>query len=196
MELGGQAFEKSLLHFEKKEYKKAEKYIDELLEADPQFQRGWFLKGVILEETGRASEAEKYFEKAGNLYNMWFRLALQLGESDPQKAIGYFDRVLQMNPYDYLALFNKGLLCEKAGMTDEAKKCFQSIAAGKEVFSRIIVPLGFMIFLSVGGVLMFQKGDRTLSLLVLGMAGFCVIWLKRDLRTTLTLFSKKRQYGK
>ncbi len=47
--------EKMLLHYEKKEYSSAEKLADELLASQPTFHKAWFLKGVILEETGRTS---------------------------------------------------------------------------------------------------------------------------------------------
>ena len=57
----GQLLEEALLHFEKKEYVKAGKLVDELLASNPEFHRGWFLKGVILEETGRPAEAEKCY---------------------------------------------------------------------------------------------------------------------------------------
>lgn len=61
----GQLLEEALLHFEKKEYVKAGKLVDELLASNPEFHRGWFLKGVILEETGRPAEAEKCYRRRG-----------------------------------------------------------------------------------------------------------------------------------
>jgi predicted Zn-dependent protease len=67
-----------LSHYEKKEYASAEKAADELIAAHPDFNHGQFLKAVILEETGRAPEAEKFYEKAGNRFTLWYRLAMQL----------------------------------------------------------------------------------------------------------------------
>jgi tetratricopeptide (TPR) repeat protein len=190
----GQLLEKILDYYEKKEYVKAEECADELLAGNPNFHRALFLKGVILEETGRGSEAEKYFSKAGSLYTLYFRLALQLDKGDPERALVYYDRVLGMNPWDNAAMFHKGLLCERLGRKDAARECFGKIRAGKELFSRIAVPLGFMIFLLVGGIMMTTKEEKILGMLTIGMSVFCLIWLKRDAGMALKMFSKKREY--
>lgn len=173
---------------------KAGKLVDELLASNPEFHRGWFLKGVILEETGRSAEAEKCYQKAGNIFNMWFRLALQLEESDPEKALSYYDRVLQGDQRHNMVWLNKGLLYEKMGRTGEAGKCFRSLVPAREILSRIIVPVGFMAFLIGGAIAMFQRGNRTMSLLVAAAAVFCLLWLKRDAGTAVKMLLKKRQY--
>lgn len=190
----GELLEKTLLHFEKKEYDEAEKLVDELLAANPDFHRGWFLKGVILEETGRSAEAGKCYDKGGNLFNMWFRLALQLEESDPERALSYYDRVLQGDQKHNMVWLNKGLLYEKMGRTGEAGKCFRNLAPAREILSRIIVPVGFMAFLIGGTIAMFQRGNRTMSLIVAGAAVFCFFWLRRDAGTAVTMFLKKSKY--
>ena len=186
--------EKMLLHYEKKEYSSAEKLADELLASHPTFHKAWFLKGVILEETGRRSEAEKMYEKAGNLFTMWIRLALQLHDVDPDRAIEYYERVLQLDRTFNLALLNKGLLYEKMGKLDEARACFRNLSPIKEVFSKIVIPGGFMALLIGSGIVLVEKGDKIIPIFVFASALVCFLWLKRDAGVALKMLPKKRKY--
>jgi tetratricopeptide (TPR) repeat protein len=166
-----------------------------LLSGNPQFHRGWFLKGVILEETGRNDDAQRCYAKAGSLFNMWFRLALQLQESDPQRALVYYDRVIEMDHTSGMALLNKGMLHEKLGDLEKAKECFKKLSPKREIFSRIVSPAGFLLFLLIGGIMMISRGERILSLFAFASAGICFFWLKRDAGTAITMFRKKKQYS-
>jgi len=195
VESTGQLLEDALASYEKREYAKAEKFVDALLEGNPQFHRGWFLKGVILEETGKEDVARKCYAKAGSLFNMWFRLALQLQESDPERALVYYARVLEMERNFSMALLNKGMLHEKLGEREKAKECFKSLSPKRELFSRLVSPAGFLLFLLVGGIMMFAKGERTFSLFAFASALICFFWLKRDAGTAIAIFRKKRQYS-
>ena len=195
MESIGQLLEDALASYEKKEYGRAEKLVDMLLEGNPQFHRGWFLKGVILEETGKADVAQRCYAKAGSLFNMWFRLALQLQESDPERALVYYDRVLEMDPNFSMVLLNKGLLHEKLGDQGKAKECFEKMSPKREILSRVVSPAGFLLFLLIGGIMMISRGERTLSLFAFASALICLFWLKRDAGTAITMFRKKRQYS-
>ncbi len=196
MQAIGELLQKALFHFEKKEYDEAGKVLDELLSANPEFHRGWFLMGVIYEETGRSAEAEECYRKGGNLFNMWFRLAIQLEENDPERALSYYDRVLQGYQQNNLVWFNKGLIHEKAGRTGEAGKCFRNLTPAREILSRVIVPVGFMGFLIGGAIAMLRRGNTAMALLVALGAAFCLFWLKRDAGTAVQMFLKKRKYGK
>lgn len=189
----GTLLEATLEHFEKREYGDAKELVDALLAANPDFHRGWFLKGVILEETGRQDDAQACFDKAGNVYHMWFRLALQIQEKDPEKALRYYDRVLQGDDQNNMTLLNKGLIYEKMGKADEARSCFRRMAPSREIFSNVLIPLGFMIFLVSAGIVMVQRGEKGLSVLVLLSAVFCLFWLKRDAGTALRMFLKKHR---
>jgi tetratricopeptide (TPR) repeat protein len=126
---------------------------------------------------------------------MWFRLALQLQESDPQRALVYYDRVLEMDHTSGMALLNKGMLHEKLGDLEKAQKCFKKLSPKREIFSRIVSPAGFLLFLLIGGIMMFSRGERILSLFALASAGICFFWLKRDAGTAITMFRKKKQYS-
>ena len=189
----GKLLEATLEHFEKGEYGNAKELVDTLLAANPDFHRGWFLKGVILEETGRQDDAQKCFDKAGNIYHMWFRLAMQVQETDPEKALRYYDRMLQGDDQNNMAWFNKGLIYEKMGKTDEARSCFRMLTPSREIFSKVFIPLGFMIFLISAGIVMIQRGEKGLSVLVILSAVFCLFWLKRDAGTALRMFLKKHK---
>ena len=186
--------EKIIAHYEKKEYGASEKAADELLASHPDFHRGQFMKAVILEETGRVREAEKHYEKAGNRFTLWSRLAMQLQESDPQRAIIYYERVTKMDPQNNLLWFNLGNLYETMGRRDDARRCFRNLAPVREIMSRILIPLGFLIFLVSGGVMMIQRGEKALSIVVIASAVFCLFWLKRDAGKAVQMIVKKNKY--
>lgn len=188
--------EKVLFYYERKEYADAEKAVGDLLAAAPDFHRGWFLKGIILEETGRADQAEECFVKSSNAHTLMVRLALQLQDKDPERARIYFDRVLEHDPGNNVMQYQRGLFYEKLGDAEEAAKSFRRIAAVREIMSRIFIPGGFLIFLLAGAMAMFQKGERVLSWVVLASALFCLVWMKRDSGLAIKMFLKKRKYSR
>ena len=194
MESIGKLLDKAIIHYEKKEYSDAQKAIDELLSSHPDFHRAQFLKAVILEETGRSDEAEKHYAKAGNKFTLWVRLALQLHDTDPERAIMYYERTSKMDPQNNLIWFNLGNLYEKMRRFDEARKCFSNLSPAREIASRIFIPLGFMIFLIAGAILMIQRGEKALASLVIASAVFCLIWLKRDGGKAVQMLGKKNKY--
>lgn len=195
MESVRELLEETLRHYEQKNYKGAEKSVNALLAADPNFHRGWFLKGIILEETGRTAEAQDCFSKAGNVYTLTARLALQLQESDPQRAHTYFDRALSMDPKNNFLWFHRGLLFEKMGNREEARKSYKKLSLAKEVFSKVFIPVGFMVILLVSAIVMMRMGERVFLWFVLVSAIFCIFWIKRDAGTALQMVRKKRSYS-
>ncbi|MBS1113046.1 MAG: Tetratricopeptide 1 repeat-containing protein [Nitrospirae bacterium] len=194
MEAVGKQLETILMHYEQKDYVSAEKLLDNLLLSHPNFHRAWFLKGVVLEETGKKDQAAKYYDKAGNCFTLWFRLAMQLQEVDPQRAMVYFDRVSEMDKKNNMIWFYKGMVSEKLGNIEEARRCFRNLSPLREFFSRIVIPSGFMIFLIIGTVMMIKSGETALSLIVLASAVFCMFWLKRDAGQAVQMLIKKKQY--
>ena len=193
MESAGKVLERTLSHYEKKEYAEAEKSVDELIASYPDFHRGQFLKAVILEETGRGPQAEKHYEKAGNRFTLWYRLAMQLQDVDPERAIVYYKRVSAMDPQNNMAWFNLGGLYEKMGRADEARRCYRNLSPAKEAVARILIPLGFIIFLVSGAVMMVQRGEKGLTAVVVASAVFCLYWLKRDGGRAIQMIMKKRK---
>jgi tetratricopeptide (TPR) repeat protein len=183
-------------YYEKKEYDAAERAVDSLLVSHPDFHRGQFMKAVILEETGRAVDAERHYEKSGNRYTLWGRLAMQLQDIDPDRAIMYYERVTRMDPQNSLLWFNLGELYEKQGRPEDARECYRKLSPLKEVLSKIFIPLGFMIFLISGGAMMIQRGERGLAAVVIASAVFCVFWLKRDAGKAIQMIVKKRTASK
>ncbi len=189
-----QSLDRILSHYEKKEYASAEKLTDELLAANPDFYRALFLKAVILEETGRASDAEPYYVKSGNRYTLWGRLAVQLHDIDPERALTYYERVSAMDPNNNLIWFNMGALYEKMGRLDKARASFRNLEPGREILSRIVIPLGFMIFLISGAIMMIRRGETGLTAVVIASAIFCIFWIKRDAGRTIQMLMKKNKY--
>jgi tetratricopeptide (TPR) repeat protein len=194
METVGKLLETILEHYEQKDYVNAEKLLDNLLVSQPNFHRAWFLKGVVFEETGRKDDARKYYDKAGNCFTLWFRLAMQLESVDPQRAMMYFDRVAEMDKNNNMIWFHKGMLSERVGNIEEARRCFRSLSPLREILSRIIIPSGFMVFLIIGAVMMIKRNEISLSLIVIASAVFCLFWLKRDAGQAVQMLIKKNQY--
>ncbi len=191
----GQMLEQTLAHYEKKEYVEAEKGANALLAAYPDFSKGLFLKAVILEETGRASEAESYYQKAGPLFSLWLRLAMQLEEVDPERALRYFDKTVNMDPANNLVWFGMGKAYEKLGRNIEARTCFQKIALQQEVITKIVGPAGFLVLMVVASVMLLQRGNFVLTTLVVLSAAVCVLWLRRDGGRVLQMMKKKKKYS-
>jgi tetratricopeptide (TPR) repeat protein len=185
-----------LAHYEKKEYEAAEKLVDALLLSHPDFHRGQFMKAVILEETGRAAEAESYYARSGNRYTLWSRLALQLHDIDPARALTYYERVTQADPQNNALWFGLADLYEKMGRPADAQACYRNLQPVKEILSRIFIPLGFMIFLLSGAIAMIQRGETGLAVVVVAASVFCVFWLKRDAGKAVQMAVKKYKAGK
>jgi len=183
-------------HYNNKDYDAAESAVDMLIAAHPDFHRGQFMKAVILEETGRANDAEQHYEKAGNRYTLWSRLAMQLQDIDPDRAIMYYERVTRLDPENNLLWFNLGELYEKKGRHEDARECYRNLSPVKEVLSKIFIPLGFMIFLISGGTMMIQRGERGLAAVVIASAVFCAFWLKRDAGKAIQMIMKKSKANK
>lgn len=182
---------KIIAHYEKKEYAAAENAADELLAAYPDFPRGQFMKAVILEETGRAVDAERHYAKAGSRFTLWSRLAMQLHDIDPQRALTYYERVIKMDPRNNVLLLALGDLYEKMGRREDARTCYRNLSLLREVVTRIITPVGFIVFLIIGANMMFQRKQMGLAALVIGSAIFCLFWLKRDAGKAIQMIKKK-----
>ncbi len=188
------AFDKALSHYEKKEYADAERGADAILEAYPDFRSAVFLKAVILDEMGKSSEADQYYLKAGPLFSLWIRLALQLQEADPARALRYFEKSRSLDSENNLIWYGMGSSYERLGRLDEAKKCFQKMSLRREVVSKLLPPLGFLIIMSTGSVAMFKHGDRTLASLVVLSAVVCLLWLKREGGRLVEMMKKQFRY--
>ena len=196
MESISKLLNKILGHYEKKEYDAAEKAVDMLLVSHPDFHRGQFMKAVILEETGRGDAAEQHYARSGNRYTLWSRLAVQLHDIDPNRALIYYERVTKADPQNNLLWYGLGELYEKMGRPDDARECYRNLSPVKEVLSKILIPLGFMIFLLSGAIAMIQRGERGLAAVVIASAIFCVFWLKRDAGKAIQMIVKKSKANK
>jgi tetratricopeptide (TPR) repeat protein len=106
----------------------------------------------------------------------------------------YYERVSKMDPQNNLIWFNLGNLYEKMGRIDKARACFRNLSPVKEILSKIFIPLGFMIFLVSGAIMMIYRGERALASLVVASAVFCLFWLKRDAGKAVQMAVKKNKY--
>ena len=191
MEGIGKQLEKIIAHYEKKEYAEAEQAADKLLAAYPDFPRGQFMKAVILEETGRAADAEPHYLKAGNRFTLWSRLAMQLHDIDPKRALTYYERVIKMDPNNNVLLLGLGDIYEKMGRREDARASYRKLSLIREVVVRIVTPIGFIVFLIIGAFMMVKREQPGLAALVIGSAVFCLFWLKRDAGKAIQMIRKK-----
>ncbi len=194
MESIRKTLEKTLQLYEKKDYENAEKGADEMLAGYPEFSRALFLKGVILDETGKTAKAEEYYRKVAGVSVMWFRLALQLQNSDPERALRYFKKVTDVDVENNQVWLSMGEIYEKQGRTDEAQKCFKNIALMKEIVTKLLSPLGFLIIMIAGSIAMFRRGNYALASLVVLSGIVCLVWLKRDGGRVLEMMQKKKRF--
>lgn len=194
MESLRKTLEQSLQFYEKKEYDNAEKAVDEMLAAYPDFNRALFLKAVIFEETGRAGEAEEYYRKAGSSFLLWLRLAMQLEEKDPERALRYFEKVNKTDEQNNIVWLSMGTIYEKLGRPDEARKCFARISLKREIITKLLSPVGFLIIMVTGAIAMLRRGNTALASLVIASGIVCLFWLKRDGGRALQMMRKKNKY--
>jgi tetratricopeptide (TPR) repeat protein len=195
MESLRKTLEKTLQFYENKDFDNAEKGTDLMLEANPEFTRALFLKAVILEETGRTDKAEEYYRKAGSTSLLWLRLALQLQESDPERALRYFIKVKEIDSENNLIWFSMGKLYEKLKRPDQARKCFNNISLMKEIVSKLLSPLGFLIIMVAVSIAMFKRGNLGLGSLVALSGIVCLVWLKRDGGRVIQMMLRKKKYA-
>lgn len=182
------------MFYEKKDYGNAEQGVDAMLATHPDFNRALFLKAVILEETGRAGEAEQYYRKAGPVSLLWLRLALQLQDSDPERALRYFEKVNNTDQQNNFVWLTMGNIHEKFGRLDEARKCYANISLMREVVTKLLSPVGFLIIMIAGSLAMLHRGNTALASLVIASGIVCLFWLKRDGGMALEMMRKKNKY--
>ena len=190
----GKTLEKTLFHYERKEYAEAEKGADAIIADYPEFTRAIFIKAVILEETGRADEAEQYYRRAGTLFPLWLRLALQLKDVDAERSLKYFEKASVLDGGNNTVWLGIGTIHEKMGNHDKASQCFQKIDLRNEIIARLLSPVGFFILMVIGSVMMLRHGDTALALLVIASAVICLLWIKRDAGSVLQMIKKKKTY--
>lgn len=101
-------------------------YYNSALELRPESYEALYGKALHLQNTGRTEEAKELYEHMMSLneenvlawYNMGYVL-LEL-EKEPEKAIPYFERVVEINPQYVDAIYNLGLSYEKIGQPETA----------------------------------------------------------------------------
>jgi hypothetical protein len=64
----------------------------------------------------------------------------------------------------------------------------------KEVVSKLLSPIGFLIIMVAGSIAMFKRDNTGLAWLVVASGVVCLFWLKRDGGRALQMMQKKRKY--
>lgn len=122
--------EGSKLHDEG-EYKKAIVLYSQISRSDTNYSKALYELSMSSYLDSNFIGSRQYAEKGLQLFpekaNEWYSLmgsALDdLGKTD--SALYYYDKALQLNPHDYSAYFNKGVLQFRQKKVKEAKECFQ-----------------------------------------------------------------------
>lgn len=95
-------------YYMKKDYKKAEEYLQEALDLEPRFVPSKLWLGRVYRKTGRVDEALKLLEKTVKKDPLFAIAHFDLGEiyeqsGQPEKAVESYNRVIELIPEDPLA---------------------------------------------------------------------------------------------
>ena len=134
--------EEALGFLKEKQFDQALEKFNALLDDKPASPLFNFYKGVALAESGQEAEAAAYFARVKDPTAQWFRLGILAVNMkfEPERSIGYFDRVLKLNPGISAAWFNKALLLEKTGRFVEAREAYKRISLRRDILIRMVLP--------------------------------------------------------
>ena len=118
---------------EKHEVEKARKYLNEIIEEQPDMSEAYRLLGQLSYEEDKDDEAMNYLITAlvKDPKNMWALIMMGniLGKrkKDLESARGYFNKVLEYYPDNAIALNNLAAVMVECGETEEAIDIFKKV---------------------------------------------------------------------
>jgi tetratricopeptide (TPR) repeat protein len=116
---------------EQEEYDKALEKVNDLIEKNPGLSEYYRIKGQILSDQGQPQKAIDSLIEAVRLDPDNSSALIMLGNiyakdrSDADTALTFYERVLETNPENHLALNNMGGNLANLGKLDDAKRYFQ-----------------------------------------------------------------------
>jgi len=68
-----------------------------------------------------------------------------------------------------------GSLYERIGKPDEARKCYRRISLHRDDIARLLSPIGFLVIMVAGSIMMLKHGDKAFVSLVILSAIICLM---------------------
>ncbi len=119
------------LHFYVKQYKKALEILVNVQEIDENIPQIYFLRGLILEESGDTVNAINQFkistEKDPKYYEAYIILGLRYTDKRDSLALDYFRNALRLQPNSTEAYFNIAFFYQKIGKLKKAVDAYEEI---------------------------------------------------------------------
>lgn len=121
----------SQLHFFVKQYKQSLDYLNMAQETDENLPQIYFIRGLVLEESGDTANAIKNFqistEKNPEYYEAYIILGLRYTDKKDSIAVSYFKNALKIRPNSSEAFYNLALFYQKTGKMNKAVSLYEDI---------------------------------------------------------------------
>lgn len=124
------------LHLYVKDFKNTAKWLADAEYKDPEQSQIYFVRGVMLSETGQKDGAIKQFrlavEKDPDLYEAYNLLGILLAEKRDTIAAQYYQTAARLQPESVDPLYNEAMLWQEEGQYQRAMTLYQQILAEKD----------------------------------------------------------------
>jgi len=132
---------KGRAYAQRTKYREAMAYYNKALSIDPKFAEGWFLRALVLIDTGKPEEALVDCERAlalnPNYADAWSKKALAFFNLERfEDGVLAATRASTLNGNDAMAWYIKGVCLDELGKSDEAQ-----VAYGKSLELEIILDM-------------------------------------------------------
>jgi Flp pilus assembly protein TadD len=132
---------KGRVYAQRTKYKEAMAYYNKALSIDPKNPEGWYLRALVLIDTGRPEEALADCDKAlslnQNYSDAYSKKALALINLERfEDAVLAATRASSLNGNDAMAWYIKGVCLDELGKSDEAQEAY-----GKSLELEIILDM-------------------------------------------------------
>ena len=123
-------FQESRNAHQKRKYKEALAYLDEVISINPDLKLVWYSKGVVLHDLGRKEDALECYDKAiaidSDLEQAWNNKGVVLYNlGHKEDALECYDKAIAINPNLEQAWYNKGEVLITMGRFEDAFICFK-----------------------------------------------------------------------
>lgn len=119
------------LHFYVKQYGKALEVLNDAQETDENLPGIYFLRGLVLEESGDTANAINQFqistEKNPDYYDAYIVLGLRFTDKKDSIALDYFRNAVRIQPGNAEAYFNIAYFYQRTGKLNKAVTCYDEL---------------------------------------------------------------------
>ncbi len=111
----------------------ASDYFDRALQVAPDDAETLYSFGMILQESGKVEQAKVAYHRILKADSSFSRAWYNLGyitlvlENDPNQALAYFNKSIELNPEYVDAIYNRGLIYEQNGDAHSARQEYRKV---------------------------------------------------------------------